>query len=81
MKVLLRPALWVLLLAAAASPAAHAALSWPWSDNAKSRHSAKTFHARVQQPVRPLGTASQRVVKPVTGSRPIGKTILAKRPP
>ena len=81
MKVLLRPALWALLLAAATSPAAQAALSWPWSDNAKSRHTARTFHATVQHSVRPLGNASQRVVKPVTGSRPMGKTILAKRPP
>jgi hypothetical protein len=80
MRVLLRPALWTLLLAAAISPAAHAALSWPWSDNAKSRHTARTFHAAVQHPVRPLGNAGKRMVKPLTGSRPMGKTILAKRP-
>jgi len=81
MKALLRPLLWGLLIAVAVSPVAQAALSWPWSDNAKSRHTAKTFHATVQRPVRPLGNASKRVVKPVTGSRSIGKTILAKRPP
>ncbi|HEY5020070.1 MAG TPA: hypothetical protein VII17_03545 [Steroidobacteraceae bacterium] len=81
MKVLLRPALWMLLIAAAMSPAAHAAWNWPWKDSAKSRHTAKTLHANVQHPVRPLGNAGKRVVKPLGGTRPIGKTILAKRPP
>ncbi|HEY2416342.1 MAG TPA: hypothetical protein VGH84_00365 [Steroidobacteraceae bacterium] len=81
MKPSVRALLWGLLLAAAVTPSAQAALSWPWSDNAKTRHTARTFHATVQHPVRPVGNASKRVVKPVTGARPIGKTILAKRPP
>ena len=81
MKVLLRPALWTLLIAMALCPAAQAAWTWPLSNSAKARHSAKIIRANVQRPVRPLGTASQRVVKPLGGTRPIGKTILAKRPP
>jgi hypothetical protein len=81
MRVLLRPAFWSLLIAAAMSPAAHAAWNWPWNDSAKARHAGRTVHANVQHPVRPLGNAGQRPVKPIVGTRPIGKTILAKRPP
>jgi hypothetical protein len=85
MKGLPRPAFWMLLIAMAMamamSSAAHAAWLWPSNNGAKSKHAAITLHATVQRPVRPLGTAGKRVVKPLGGSRPIGKTILAKRPP
>jgi hypothetical protein len=81
MKGLLRPALWALLIAATLSPAAHAAWSWPRSDSAaKARQTGKTVHPVVQHAVRPLGS-HLRVVKPLGGTRPPPKTILAKRPP
>ena len=73
-------ALIALVIAAIASPAAHAAWTWPLSESAKARHSGKTVNTAAQHPVRPLGN-HLRAVKPLGGTRPPAKTILAKRPP
>jgi hypothetical protein len=83
-KGLRQPALWALtalLAVATMSPAAHAAGSWPRNDSvAKARQTGKTVHPSVQHTVRPLGN-HLRTVKPLAGTRPPPKTILAKRPP
>jgi hypothetical protein len=71
---------WVLLLAACLSPAAYAAGVWPLSSNAKARQAGKTLHSAVQQTVRPLGN-HLRPAKTAGSTRPMPKTILAKRPP
>jgi hypothetical protein len=75
-----RARVWVLLLAACLSPAAYAAGVWPLSSNAKARQAGKTVHAAVQQSVRPLGN-HLRAAKTAGSTRPMPKTILAKRPP
>jgi|CZKO01.1.fsa_nt_gi hypothetical protein len=81
MRVLLRPALWAVLIAATLSPAAHAAWTWPRSDSAaKAKQTGRTVHPAVQHGVRPLGH-HLREVKPLGSTRPPAKTILAKRPP
>jgi hypothetical protein len=71
----------LLLVAAMLSPAAHAAWVWPRNDSvAKTRQTGKTVHPAVQAAVRPLGN-HLRTVRPLGGTRPPAKTILAKRPP
>ena len=82
MRVLLRPALWVALIVATASPAAHAAFLFPRSDSAAraKQQPGRTVHPVLQHSVRPRGN-HLREVKPLGGTRPPAKTILAKRPP
>jgi hypothetical protein len=58
-----------------AATAAQAPLIFPLS---KGRHPGKTVTSSVQRPVSPIGNL--RVVKPLGGTRPPAKTILAKRP-
>jgi hypothetical protein len=81
MKLFLRPALWMLAIAATLSPAAHAAWTFPRLDSAaKAKQAGTTIHPAVQHPVRPLGN-NLRLVRPLGSNRPPPKTILAKRPP
>lgn len=74
-----------MLLLAALAPAASAsptAMLWPRSDSAaRHNHPGRIIHSAVQRPVRPLGSSIHRTIKPLGGTRPIGKTILAKHPP
>jgi hypothetical protein len=80
MKIFLRPALWALLITVIVMPAAQAAWVFPRSDSsAKSRQVGRTVHSSLQSTVRPLGN-HLRTVKPLGGTRPPPKTILAKRP-
>jgi hypothetical protein len=58
-----------------AATAAQAPLIFPLN---KGRHPGKTVTTGVQRPVAPIGNL--RVVKPLGGTRPPAKTILAKRP-
>jgi len=62
-------------LSPAAANAAQAPLIFPLS---KARHPGKTVSSGPRRTVAPIG--SLRVVKPLGGSRPPAKTILAKRP-
>jgi hypothetical protein len=67
------------LLIAGAAQASSTGMVFPLSPNAKMRHSGKIINSANQHQVAPLGS-HLRVVKPLGGTRPPAKTILAKRP-
>lgn len=64
--------------ASVAASAAQAPLIFPLKSGAKGPHPGRTVTNGVQHPVAPIG--GLRVVKPLAGTRPPAKTILAKRP-
>jgi|HubBroStandDraft_1064217.scaffolds.fasta_scaffold32604_4 hypothetical protein len=67
------------LLIAGAAQASSTGMVFPLSPNAKMRQSGKIIRSANQHQVAPLGN-HLRVVKPLGGTRPPAKTILAKRP-
>jgi hypothetical protein len=68
----------VVLFSSVAASAAQAPLIFPLKSGAKGPHPGKTVTTGAQRPVAPIG--GLRVVKPLGGTRPPAKTILAKRP-